>query len=77
MPGGTGVPGALMRLSPLVSPYNPDGTVNIFPLAGSIDAAVYVNPLTLKTDAGAILNQAAEVAGPSTVSMENGRSSRD
>jgi len=57
VPGGTGVTGTLMRLSPLVSPYNPDGTVNTFPLAGSIDAAVYVNPLTLKTDAGAILNR--------------------
>jgi TonB-linked SusC/RagA family outer membrane protein len=57
VPGGTGVTGTLMRLSPLVSPYNPNGTVNTFPLAGSIDAAVYVNPLTLKTDAGAILNR--------------------
>lgn len=54
-PGGTGVTGTLMRLSPLVSPYNPDGSVNTFPLAGSIDAAVYVNPLTLKTDAADIL----------------------
>ncbi|HUB61692.1 MAG TPA: TonB-dependent receptor [Puia sp.] len=54
-PGGSGVPGTLMRLSPLVSPYNPNGTVNLYPLAGSIDASVYVNPLTLKTAAGAIL----------------------
>ncbi len=44
-----------MRLSPLVSPYNPNGTVNLFPLVGSIDASAYVNPLTLKTAAGAIL----------------------
>ena len=54
-PGGAGVPGGLMRLSPLVSPRNPNGTVNLFPLVGSIDASTYVNPLTLKTDAGAIL----------------------
>jgi TonB-linked SusC/RagA family outer membrane protein len=56
LPGGTGVPGGLMRLSPLTSPYNPDGTLNLFPLVGSVDAAVYANPLTLKTDASAILN---------------------
>jgi TonB-linked SusC/RagA family outer membrane protein len=54
-PGGAGVPGGLMRLSPLVSPYNPNGTVNLFPLVGSIDASAYVNPLTLKTAATAIL----------------------
>jgi TonB-linked SusC/RagA family outer membrane protein len=54
-PGGAGVPGTLMRLSPLVSPYNPDGTVNLYPLVGSIDASAYVNPLTLKTAASAIL----------------------
>jgi TonB-linked SusC/RagA family outer membrane protein len=54
-PGGAGVPGGLMRISPLTSPYNPDGTLNLFPLVGSIDAAAYVNPLTLKTDAAAIL----------------------
>ena len=51
-----------MRLSPLVSPYNPNGTVNLYPLAGSIDAQSYVNPLTLKTAAGAILFEGAEVA---------------
>ena len=54
-PGGAGVPGTLMRLSPLVSPYNPNGTVNVYPLTGSIDANSYVNPLTLKTASGAIL----------------------
>jgi TonB-linked SusC/RagA family outer membrane protein len=54
-PGGAGVPGTLMRLSPLVSPYNPNGTVNLYPLTGSIDANSYVNPLTLKTASGAIL----------------------
>jgi TonB-linked SusC/RagA family outer membrane protein len=56
-PGGSGVPGTLMRLSPLVSPYNPNGTVNLFPLVGSIDASTYVNPLTLKTAANAILSR--------------------
>jgi TonB-linked SusC/RagA family outer membrane protein len=54
-PGGSGVPGTLMRLSPLVSPYNSNGTVNTYPLAGSIDASAYVNPLTLKTASNAIL----------------------
>ena len=53
-PGGSGVPGTLMRLSPLVSPYS-NGTVNLYPLVGSIDASAYVNPLTLKTASGAIL----------------------
>jgi TonB-linked SusC/RagA family outer membrane protein len=57
LPGGSGVPGALMRLSPLTSPYNADGTVNLLPLTGSIDQSAYVNPLTLKTDAAAILNR--------------------
>ncbi|MDP9048460.1 MAG: TonB-dependent receptor [Bacteroidota bacterium] len=46
-PGGAGVTSTLLKLSPLVSPRNPDGSLNLFPLAGSIDAAVYVNPLTL------------------------------
>ncbi len=54
-PGGSGVTGTLMRLSPLVSPRNANGSINLFPLAGSLDAAVYANPLTLKSDAGAIL----------------------
>lgn len=54
-PGGAGVPGTLMRLSPLVSPYNSNGTVNTYPLVGSVDASAYVNPLTLKTQSGAIL----------------------
>ncbi len=53
-PGGSGVPGNLIRLSPLTSPYNADGTVNINPLTGSTDAA-FINPLTLISDAAAIL----------------------
>jgi TonB-linked SusC/RagA family outer membrane protein len=55
-PGGSGVTGALLRLSPLTSPYNPDGSVNLFPLAGSVDAGTYANPLTLKTDKAGILS---------------------
>jgi len=56
-PGGAGVPGNLLRMSPLTSPYNPDGTVNLNPLFGSVDAA-FVTPLTLKTRKDAILNRA-------------------
>jgi len=36
-----------ISLSPLTSPYNADGSVNLLPLAGSIDAAK-VNPLTIR-----------------------------
>ncbi|HEY6062592.1 MAG TPA: SusC/RagA family TonB-linked outer membrane protein, partial [Chitinophagaceae bacterium] len=53
-PGGSGVTGGLVRLTPLASPYNPDGTVNLQPQLGSIDAAT-ISPLTLKTKASAIL----------------------
>ncbi len=56
-PGGSGVPGTLMRYSPLDSPYHANGTVNLNPLVGSIDAA-FISPLTLKTDAVAILARA-------------------
>ena len=47
-PGGGGIPGGLVRLTPLASPYNADGTVNTFPSEGSIDAAG-VSPLTIMT----------------------------
>ncbi|MCF2444002.1 TonB-dependent receptor [Dyadobacter sp. CY345] len=47
-PGGGGIPGGLVRLTPLASPYNADGTVNTFPSEGSIDAAG-VSPLTILT----------------------------
>ena len=53
-PGGGGVPGGLIRLTPLAAPYNADGTVNLNPAIGSIDAAA-VSPLTLITKADAIL----------------------
>ena len=53
-PGGGGVPSGLVRLTPLASPYNPDGTVNLNPAIGSIDANV-ISPLTLETKEDAIL----------------------
>lgn len=53
-PGGGGVTGGLVRLTPLASPYNADGTVNLQPQFGSIDAAT-ISPLTLKTKAALIL----------------------
>lgn len=53
-PGGGGVPGGLVRLTPLASPYNTDGTVNLTPAIGSIDAAA-ISPLTLETKEDAIL----------------------
>ncbi len=54
-PGGSGVTSGLLKLSPLTAPYNTDGSVNLLPLTGSIDAA-NISPLTLITDANAILN---------------------
>lgn len=54
-PGGGGVPGTLVRLTPLASPYNADGTVNLRPAEGSIDGPNIVSPLTLKTNTDAIL----------------------
>jgi len=53
-PGGSGVTSGLIRLTPLASPYNPDGTVNLQPQFGSIDAAT-ISPLTLLTKKDAIL----------------------
>ncbi|HSU27735.1 MAG TPA: SusC/RagA family TonB-linked outer membrane protein, partial [Chitinophagaceae bacterium] len=53
-PGGSGVLGGLVRLTPLASPYNPDGSVNLLPQVGSTDAA-QVSPLTLLTKSDAIL----------------------
>jgi len=59
-PGGTGITSGLMRLSPLTAPYNPDGSLNLLPQAGSTDAST-VNPLTLKTDPTAIFSQSREL----------------
>jgi TonB-linked SusC/RagA family outer membrane protein len=53
-PGGGGVTSGLVRLTPLASPYNPDGSVNMTPQIGSIDAAT-ISPLTLITKASSIL----------------------
>ncbi|GAB3687775.1 TonB-dependent receptor [Spirosoma flavus] len=47
-PGGGGIPGGLVRLTPLAAPYNADGSVNLFPAEGSIDAAT-ISPLTINT----------------------------
>lgn len=55
-PGGGGVPGGLVRLTPLASPYNTDGTVNTFPSEGSIDAAG-VSPLTMLTKKDSFLGR--------------------
>lgn len=55
-PGGGGVPSGLVRLTPLASPYDANGDVNLFPAIGSIDANA-ITPLTLITKADAILAQ--------------------
>ncbi len=54
-PGGSGVPGGLIRSTPLAAPYNPDGSINLRPAVGSIDEPNLVSPLTLKTSSDAIL----------------------
>ena len=59
-PAGGGVPGALVGLSPLALPYNEDGTVNLFPKLGTIDAA-QVSPLTLISRKKDILNQTRDI----------------
>jgi len=56
IPGGSGITSGLMKVTPLADPYNPDGTVNMLPQAGSIDGAL-VSPLTLITKSGSILNR--------------------
>jgi len=55
-PGGDGIPGGLVRLTPLAAPYNADGTLNLFPAEGSIDAAT-INPLTILTKKDSYLNR--------------------
>lgn len=52
-PGGSGVTSGLMKITPLASPYNPDGSVNLQVLTGSTDN--FFNPLTLKTRSEAIV----------------------
>jgi TonB-dependent starch-binding outer membrane protein SusC len=55
-PGGGGIPTGLVKLTPLASPYNADGTLNLQPAIGSIDAA-QISPLTLITKASSILSR--------------------
>src|SRR6185436_11995550 len=43
-----------MRLTPLASPYNTDGSVNLFPMTGQTDGQL-ISPLTLETKSEAIL----------------------
>lgn len=59
-PGGGGVPGGLVRLTPLASPYNADGSVNMFPSEGSIDAAG-VSPLTILTKKDSYLGRTRSI----------------
>lgn len=54
-PGGSGVTGGLMRITPLANPYNADGTVNLQILTGGTDNLF--NPLTLETREEAILSR--------------------
>lgn len=54
-PAGGGVPTELVRLSPLVPGYNPDGTVNLNPKKGTIEAQA-VSPLTLISRGDVILS---------------------
>ncbi|WP_345954905.1 TonB-dependent receptor [Mucilaginibacter sp. PAMB04168] len=53
-PGGGNVPFNLARLTPLASPYNADGTLNLRPASQTLDAT-QVNPLTLITRADDIV----------------------
>lgn len=68
-PGGGGVPGGLVRLTPLASPYNTDGSVNLYPAAGSIDAAI-VSPLTLITKSEAILSKSRSIRSFNSAYLE-------
>ena len=54
IPGGSNVTNGLMRLTPLASPYNTDGSVNLFPMTGQTDGQL-ISPLTLETKSEAIL----------------------
>jgi hypothetical protein len=54
-PAGGGIPTELVRLSPLVLPYNADGSVNLNPKKGTIEAQA-VSPLTLISRGADILS---------------------
>ncbi|WP_158826492.1 SusC/RagA family TonB-linked outer membrane protein [Mucilaginibacter lacusdianchii] len=43
----TGILYNTLAISPLTSPYNADGTINLLPMKGSVDEPNRVNPLTL------------------------------
>jgi TonB-linked SusC/RagA family outer membrane protein len=58
--GGGGVPGGLVRLTPLARAYNEDGSVNLYPAEGSLDP-LQVSPLTLKTKQSSILAQTRDL----------------
>ena len=45
-----------LALSPLLSPYNPDGSINVQPLVGHQDVGFRLNPLTL-TKENAVLDR--------------------
>ncbi|HMG66972.1 MAG TPA: TonB-dependent receptor, partial [Chitinophagaceae bacterium] len=60
-PGGN-VSGGLVRLTPLASPYNSDGSINLKPAVGSIDDPTTVSPLTLSADNAAILNRTRRIS---------------
>jgi len=53
LPGGGGVPSGAIRTTPLASLYNADGSLNLLPQVGSIDASA-VSPYTLVTKASSI-----------------------
>ncbi|WP_295122757.1 TonB-dependent receptor [uncultured Chitinophaga sp.] len=55
-PGGGGVTGGLVRLTPLAPAYNADGSLNLLPADGSIDAA-QVSPLTIMTKESSTLSR--------------------
>ncbi|WP_020605384.1 TonB-dependent receptor [Spirosoma spitsbergense] len=59
-PGGGGIPGGLVRLTPLASPYSADGSVNLFPSEGSIDAAG-ISPLTIITKKDSYLGRTRSI----------------
>ena len=59
-PAGGGVPGFIAGLSPLAKPYNDDGSVNLFPKLGTIDAT-QVSPLTLISRADDILSNSRSI----------------
>lgn len=55
-----GVSGLLYNaaaISPLTSPYNADGTINLLPMTGSVDQPNRVNPLTLQNQYIQALNR--------------------